>query len=687
MKAKKQRKTLFSVILSIFCMMSLCSLPIKAEEVLDFTWNPQQPVLGDDITFYGPETYEGEKITDWGWRTNGGIVFLGQEVKLSSEAYNPNHKSEAEIRLYIITEGNKSASVTKTIQIKKGIAQINYEIFYKPQNGWNRYKGQFDINDSFTMVVNYSNYYFSDINHLSLKVGEVDLKIDPSISGSTITIRPISFDQLNVLGAGQYKFRIVLDDNEDYWGIDEEIDKIHIYGVKGIKIDSPPTSIQRGESKQLQAAVDVYESEQYPVNQRVTWEVVNQTSQDTKLIDGLLTIGSDETASSLKVVATSSYDPTFSDEIEIQVVDQLHEVLSGDAVIKDEQSGAWVFHGNYDDVIGVSIDGNSFDLNNRTLTTSELRMEGYEGIAGTIEKGSVKVTLNKDYLQTLAKGTHTIHVQFQSGTSISNGETSFVIEREEPPIVEEPEKPIVTPEPPIVEEPEEPIVTPEPPIVEEPEEPIITPEPPMEEETHKVLPGSSTTIKNGENGLWIFKGEYANLAEITLDGIAFDLVSKDEKSAMLYQKGYEGVAGMVEAGSVKITLYHDFLSTLTTGKHIIEVSFVSDEIETKGETNFILKQKEPPVEDDPVEPDTPEKPSPDLPNEPDSKPDEHNTGTQKENITKPKTEPVKTTPKETNKKAPIKQTAATDSSNSMIYGLFVGLIGAGWLLWKRKYVK
>lgn len=664
MKAKKQRKTLFSVILSIFCMMSLCSLPIKAEEVLDFTWNPQQPVLGNDITFYGPETYEGEKITDWGWNTSGNsaIAFFGQGVTVSSKDYNPNHKSEVEINLVITTEGNKRAHVTKTIQIKKGIAQIDYEILYKPQNGWNRYKGQFDIIDGISMVINSSNYYFSDVDHLSLKVGEVDLKIDPSISGSTITIRSISFEQLNVLSAGQYEFRIVLDDSKDYWGIDTVIDMIHVYGVKDIKIDSPPTSIARGESKQLQAAVDVYESEQYPVNQSVTWNVVNQTSQDTKLIDGLLTIGSDETASSLKVIATSTFDPSFSDEIEIQVVDQLHEVLSGDVVIKDEQSGAWVFNGNYGDVIGVSIDGKCFNLNNRTLTSSELRMEGYEGNAGTLEKGSVKVTLDKDYLQTLAKGTHTIHVQFQSGTIMSSGETSFIIEREEPPIIEEPEEPIVTPEPPIVEE-------------------------PIEEEIHEVLPGSSTTVKNGENGLWIFKGEYANLARITLDGIAFDLVSKDEKSAMLYQKGYEGVAGMVEAGSVKITLQHDFLSTLTTGKHIIEVTFVSDEIETKGETNFIFEQKEPPVENDPMEPDTPEKPSPDLPNKPDSKPDEHKVGTQKENITKPKTEPVKTTPKETNKKAPIKQTAATDSSNSMIYGLFVGLIGAGWLLWERKRVK
>lgn len=662
MKTKKQRKTLFSVILSIFCMMSLCSLPIKAEEPLDFTWNPQQPVLGDDITFYGPETYEGEKIIDWGWSTNDFLGFSGQEVTVSSKNYNSYNESEVKIELAITTEGNKSASVTKTIQIKKGIATIDYEITNKPQNGWNCYKGQFDKKDGFSMVVKSSNYYFSDKNNLSLKVGEFDLKIDPSISGSTITIHSVSFEQLNVLGAGQYEFRIVLDDNEDYWGNDKEIDMIHIYGVKGIKIDSPPTSIQRGESKQLQAAVDVYESVQFPVNQSVTWEVVNQTSQDTKLIDGLLTIGSDETASSLKVIATSTFDPSFSDEIEIQVVDQLHEVLSGDVVIKDEQSGAWVFNGNYGDVIGVSIDGNSFDLNNRTLTSSELRMEGYEGNAGTLEKGSVKVTLNKDYLQTLAKGTHTIHVQFQSGTIMSSGETSFIIEREEPPIIEEPEEPIVTPEPPIVEE-------------------------PIEEEIHEVLPGSSTTVKNGENGLWIFKGEYANLAGITLDGIAFDLVSKDEKSAMLYQKGYEGVAGMVEAGSVKITLQHDFLSTLTTGKHIIEVTFVSDEIETKGETNFIFEQKEPPVENDPVEPDTPEKPSPDLPNKPDSKPDEHKAGTQKENITKPKTEPVKTTPKETNKKAPIKQTAATDSSNSMIYGLFVGLIGAGWLLWERKRVK
>lgn len=194
MKTKKQRKTLFSVILSIFCMMSLCSLPIKAEEPLDFTWNPQQPVLGDDITFYGPETYEGEKIIDWGWNTNDVHSFLGQEVTVSSKDYNSYNESEVEIRLEITTEGNKHASVTKTIQIKKGIAQIDYEILHKPQNGWGRYKGQFDIIDGISMVINSSNYYFSDVDHLSLKVGEVDLKIAPSISGSTITIQSISFE-------------------------------------------------------------------------------------------------------------------------------------------------------------------------------------------------------------------------------------------------------------------------------------------------------------------------------------------------------------------------------------------------------------------------------------------------------------------------------------------------------------
>lgn len=620
MNTKKNYMTIiFISLLSIFCMISLWTVPIKAEdEPLDFTWEPKQPIIGETITVYGPETYKGGKVIQWSCFRPDGARMLSDKRSFEIQLNSIINKFSFGIE----TSDGIVRSVDKEIIAEKGATGVIISDSYSYKN----YKGKFDNIYSITYKFQGSKSDDSE---------KVYFKIDDWVIGSNefnVDERKFEFsnisNSLNSLEVGEYSFTMSYAGNEELWGFSHEIAKIYVYGVTGIDIVSPASMI-KGDSVLLQAGVNVQESEQFPVKKDIEWKLENQTSKDTKLVDGMLSVGSDETATSLKVTATSVSDTSFTKEIEIQLIDQTHDVLPGSSTnIKNGENGYWEFDGNYSELTGILLDGTAFTINPINSTSANLYMNGYTDIAGTVKEGSVKVTLDQDYLKTLSTGKHTLEVQFQSGT----GQAAFEIEHEIPPVIE--------------------------PI--QPEEP--------NDERHDVITGTML-IENGKDGFWEFTGNYQELSKITLDGTAFTIEPINSTSANLYMNGYSGVAGMIEEGSVKITLYQDFLKTLTNGSHVLEIVFESDGKLSYGETSFELEIKEQP-NIKPVEPVEPETDEPKQESE-ETKPIEN--------------KPIETKPKEINviqKETPIKETSSHDY---VVYGyiMILCLLGSGWIFFRK----
>lgn len=177
-------------------------------------------------------------------------------------------------------------------------------------------------------------------------------------------------------------------------------------------------------------------------------------------------------------------------------------------------------------------------------------------------------------------------------------------------------------------------------VKEEPDQPSID-EPTNNQ--HDIITGS-TLIENGKDGLWEFAGNYHELAGISLDGKAFRIEPINKTSANLYMNGYTDIAGKIEEGSVKITLYEEFLKTLTKGSHTLKVNFLSNDMLSYGETSFEVDFKNEPL----VEPEQPKE-------DPQDKP--------KQEIIKPK-ETTSKEEKEIEKEKPVKDTASSQTQSA-----------------------
>jgi hypothetical protein len=96
---------------------------------------------------------------------------------------------------------------------------------------------------------------------------------------------------------------------------------VHAAGtVTRVTIDRKNTTIKTGTVLPLYATVEVESG----ASAAVTWSVSNHSSSDTKIVDytaneGRLEVGADETASTLKVTATSTQDNTKSDSVDVTV--------------------------------------------------------------------------------------------------------------------------------------------------------------------------------------------------------------------------------------------------------------------------------------------------------------------------------------------------------------------------------
>ena len=100
-------------------------------------------------------------------------------------------------------------------------------------------------------------------------------------------------------------------------------------------------------------------------------------------------------------------------------------------------------------------------------------------------------------------------------------------------------------------------------------------------------PAPGVPISIGSDATFAFNGDYADLDEIRLNNHPLTQTSNGAKMDLSGYPGYAPVLGCAEAGSVKVTLYKEFLKTLPNGVYSLTVSF-SDGGE--GELEFEIQQ-------------------------------------------------------------------------------------------------
>ena len=183
--------------------------------------------------------------------------------------------------------------------------------------------------------------------------------------------------------------------------------------VSGVTVEPNTSNVARGGSQIFNATVIGSSS---PA-QTVTWSVTGNVSAATTISGGTLTVGGDETATTLTVKATSTVDTAQSGTAAVTVTNttppgadpipyQITKGQNGRGTKDGNKDLSFTANGEYSGFTGVWVDG------------SAISSDKY-----TSESGSTIVTLKALYLETLSIGRHTLRVNFTDGYA----ETSFTI--------------------------------------------------------------------------------------------------------------------------------------------------------------------------------------------------------------------------------------------------------------------
>lgn len=122
-------------------------------------------------------------------------------------------------------------------------------------------------------------------------------------------------------------------------------------------------------------------------------------------------------------------------------------------------------------------------------------------------------------------------------------------------------------------------------------------------------PEAGKPIDTSKNAVFVFAGEYANVKAIRINGHTLTLASTGGTQANLSgYPGYAPVLGDVKAGSVVVTLYKEFLQTLSNSTYTLDVEFLDGNVTGTGTASFEIRQ-----EPQPTSPVVPTKPPKDTP--------------------------------------------------------------------------
>lgn len=100
--------------------------------------------------------------------------------------------------------------------------------------------------------------------------------------------------------------------------------KVYIIGVRSVQITPIGEYVSPGSSIPLKAEMETVETQEHTIdNRKIIWELSNNVSPSTKIENGMLFIGADETADTLKIKASSDFTANKGvevfDEIEVKV--------------------------------------------------------------------------------------------------------------------------------------------------------------------------------------------------------------------------------------------------------------------------------------------------------------------------------------------------------------------------------
>lgn len=98
------------------------------------------------------------------------------------------------------------------------------------------------------------------------------------------------------------------------------------------------------------------------------------------------------------------------------------------------KDATFTLNGDFALIGRVLLDGKEMGQVNKTPTSVDLTWAGYPGNAGKLEKGSVIVTLYKEFLKTLPEGRYTLTVEFNdAGGAVSTGDLQFAVPKQQEP--------------------------------------------------------------------------------------------------------------------------------------------------------------------------------------------------------------------------------------------------------------
>lgn len=97
-----------------------------------------------------------------------------------------------------------------------------------------------------------------------------------------------------------------------------------------------------------------------------------------------------------------------------------------------------------------------------------------------------------------------------------------------------------------------------------------------------------TEVKPFEDGKWTFYGDFEDLIFLKLNGETMGIEMQSEMSANLTYLDHKNLVGKIEAGSVKVTLFADFLKTLPNGTYKLEAEFAAGQSISRSSIEFTV---------------------------------------------------------------------------------------------------
>ncbi len=188
--------------------------------------------------------------------------------------------------------------------------------------------------------------------------------------------------------------------------------------VTSVTVTPTSPSVYKGETETFTAAV-VGDNDPETT---VTWEVTGENSADTTMVDGLLTVAADETATTLTVIATSTVDTSKSGSATVTVADP--PVTYAVTVNLNGGNGSPSGQDNYEEFETVTINAGSrsgYTFNSWIVEGDNVTLDNSSAATTTFTMPAEAVTVSANWTAISSGGTERPDREPTSGTSGATG--------------------------------------------------------------------------------------------------------------------------------------------------------------------------------------------------------------------------------------------------------------------------